>query len=450
MSFHQSIPAPGPESDRKLKFGLFMAGNDGYIPHIDEDRVSNFVDLPNEEFSVPSLTSMAMDRYIRTMEAGERLGFDSLVIMEQRCPSYLNSSMNMASWLLSRTQRIHVGAVGPVMNSYLNPLRLAEEIAMLDMMSGGRFFVGFPLGIGPAYHHMGMNPAEARARMKEGIALIRRAFTEPGPFEHRGEFWHLPIVNLWPRPLRMPDIWMPAAGSAESLEAAAEGGFTYLAVMNPLKTLISNCDRFRQLARDKFGYEPTRDQISCSILVHVAESDEQARKEAEPHLLWFHQNLMRSQMFDFNPPGYTSMDTMKRMMGGGAYRGVPPSQFTFEHMIKEGAALVGSPDTVARGIEEITDRLGAGSVVVLGDCGTMREWMVQKSMTLFAQEVMPRFRPARGRPFWADAPKAGFETLSEAGAMAAKPPRPALANVPGLGTIDVTTSHVDDLRIPVR
>lgn len=447
--FDYSVPAPGPESDRKLEFGLFMGGLNGYYPHMGESR-TNYVDLPNDVFSEPSLATIKVDKYLRHLIEGERLGFDMIISMEQRCPAPFNSALLMASWLLARTSRVKVGAIGPVMNTYLNPLRLAEEISLLDVMSGGRLTVGFPLGIGPAYHQMGVRPHEARGRFREGIELMMRAFTEPGPFEHRGDYYNLPICNLYPRPLKLPEMWLPASGSLESIELAAQFGMTYLAIMNPLKALISNTQRFRQTAEEKYGYTPKRDKVACMALVHVAETDAQARKEAEAHILWYNQNLMRSVKHDFLPPGYSGLETVKRIFGGGNYRAKPPEQMSFDETVEQGWALVGSPDTVARGLEEMTEKLGAGKVLLMGDCGSMPDWMITKGLTMFAEEVMPRFRPKRGRPVWADQPKAGWETMSEAASLAATPPRTPLATFEGIGPVDIRTAHVDELRVPVQ
>ncbi|EJL27323.1 flavin-dependent oxidoreductase, methylene-tetrahydromethanopterin reductase [Caulobacter sp. AP07] len=447
--FSTEIQQPGPESDRRLEFGLFMGGQNGFYPHVGENR-TNYVDLPNGEFSEPSLSAIKVEKYLRNLIEGERLGFDMIISMEQRCPAPYNSAMIMASWLLAKTNKIQVGAIGPVMNTYLNPLRLAEEIALLDIMSGGRLSVGLPLGIGPAYHHMGVKPNEARGRFKEGVELIKRAFSEPGPFDHRGDYFNLPVCNLYPRPHRTPEFWLPASGSLESIELAAEHHLTYLAIMNPMKALISNTQRFRQTAEEKYGYTPGRNQVGCMALVHVAETDAQARKEAEAHILWYNQNLMRSVMHDFLPPGYSGMETVKRIFGGGNYRAKPPEQMSFDETVEQGWAFVGSPDTVARGIEEMTDKLGAGKLLIMGDNGSMPDWMIQKSLTMFASEVMPRFRPARGRPVWADRPKAGFETVSEASALAVKPPRTPIAVFEGLGKIDIRTAHIDELRTPVK
>lgn len=446
--FDYTVPQPGPESDRKLEFGLFMCGQNGFYPHMGESR-TNYVDLPNDVYSDPSLSTIKLEKYIRNLVEGERLGFDMILSMEQRCPAPYNSAMLMASWLLARTTRVKVGAIGPVMNSYLNPMRLAEEIALLDIMANGRLSVGLPLGIGPAYHHLNMPPHEARARYQEGVELIQRLFTEPGPFEHRGDFYNLPICNLYPRPLRMPQFWLPASGSLESIELAARYKMTYLAIMNPINALVANANKFRQTAQDKYGYTPPRSQVGAMAVVYVAETDAQARKEAEPHVLWYNQNLMRSVKQDFLPPGYVGLETVKRIMGGGNYRAKPAEQMGYDESIEQGWAIVGSPSTVAARIEEMTDKLGAGHFLLMADCGAMPEWMVHKSMVLFAEEVMPRFRPKRGRPVWADQVRAGFETISEAAALAITPPTRPKATIEGFGTVDLLSAHLDELRKPL-
>lgn len=436
-------------SDRSLKFHLFMCANDGYLPFMDDGRKSNFVDLPGEMYAQPLLAQAQMERYLTTMAWGEHLGFDGLAAMEQRAPGFMPNVMVTCSWLLARTQRVEVFAVGPVMNTYQSPLKVAEEIAMLDVMSGGRFGVGFPLGIGTAYHHTNANPTFARARQLEGLELVQRALSEPGPFEFRGDHFHLPVVNVYPQPLRKPPMWLPAAGSRETIELAARGRYTYMAVLNPRAALIRNTTEFRRVAEQEYGYTPDRDQTVAVVHVYVAESDAQARKEFEPYLLWFNQSVMRSIFHDFFPPGYTSVSSLQAMLGSG-YRSKSPSELTYDEMIDEGMAVVGTPETVIRGLERIADDLHAGQVVVMADGGAMPEWMTLKSMSLFAQEVMPHFRPPGGRPVWADEPRPGYESRAEFGARRPPRPSPALARVDGEGVIDITTAHVDDLRRPLR
>jgi alkanesulfonate monooxygenase SsuD/methylene tetrahydromethanopterin reductase-like flavin-dependent oxidoreductase (luciferase family) len=436
--------------ERRLRFHLKVTGNDGYVPHPQlSGRNSNYIDLSAEDYSVPLLAQEAMRRALSNLEMGERLGFDSVAVMEQRAPAIYPSSTVMASWLLAKSQRIHVGALGPVSATYLNPLKIAEEIAMLDVMSGGRVYFAFPMGIGPAYFQMGANPTTARRRHAESVALVLRALTEPGPFEHRGEFFDLPYVNLFPQPLRRPpDSWIPASGSRESQIEAARGHHTYMLFLNGRAGVKRNAEAFRQVARDEFGYEPPPRQLALVIYVYVAETDAQARKEFEPHLLWFHQNVLGGTFEEYVPPGSTTVGSLKKRLDASSGFQSRPETLSYEDLLREGLAIVGSPETVTAELERYVDEVGAGQIVVYAD-GTAPEWMVHKSMDLFAREVMPKFRPPGGRPFWADERPAGFETISEAGARLPAPPVRPLTRMGDGELVDTYTAHIDELRVPV-
>lgn len=436
--------------ERRLRFVLKPTGNDGFtpIPGNGGPR-TNLVDL-SSAYSVPLLAQDQMRRYLGNLEWGEELGFDAIGVMEQRTPAIYPSSTVAAAWLIARTSRIHVGAAGPVSGTYFNPLKIAEEIAMLDVMSGGRIFFGFPLGIGPAYHQMGANPTIARRRHAEAVNLIRRALTEREPFEFRGEFFNLPYVNLWPQPInRSMETWIPGTGSRESQVEAARGRDTYLLFLNGREGLKRNGDAFRQIARDEFGYEPERKQIAVDVWLYVAETDKQARKEIEPHLMWFLQNVLPASFEDYTPPGLSTVSSLKAKKIGKSNFNTRPEDLTFEDVTREGMAIVGSPETVTAELERLIEEVGAGQVVCMADCGNAPEWKVRKSLDLFAREVMPKFRPPGGRPIWDEEHPLGFRTISEAGARLPDPPAASLSRIDG-ETYKVYDAHVDELRVPVH
>ncbi|WP_350351671.1 LLM class flavin-dependent oxidoreductase [Microbacterium sp. A8/3-1] len=436
------------KKERTLRFHLFMNGNDGYMPHMLEGkRDTNYIDLPNEEFSSPMLAQDQMRRYVSNLASGELLGFDSAVTMEQRVPAIYPSSMIIASWLLAKTSRMPIGALGPTSTTYATPIKLAEELAMLDVLSGGRIFVAFPMGTGPVYYQTGANPTTARRRHHESIRLISRALNEPGPFEHRGEFFNLPYVNLWPKPLHQIETWLPASGSRESQVEAARGRHTYVTFLSSKKGIIRYIDQFKKIAEEEFGYTPPPSQLAACVNVYVAESDAQARKEYEAGLLWFYQSVLRGNFEDSFPPGATSWQSLQGLLKGGfAFK---PEDMTYDDMMDQGVAVVGSPETVARKLEELRQESGVGQMIIIGDGGGSPEWMVRKSMELFAREVMPKFRPEGGRPVWDDEERQpGYATLSEAGARWPGVPRDAIAKV-GDDLYNVHHWHVDDLRKPV-
>ena len=112
------------------------------------------------------------------------------------------------------------------------PNRLAEEYAMLDVLSGGRLEVAFPLGTGMEYWAHPVNPATSRQRYRESLDIILKCWTEDGPQQYYGDFYTYRFLNPWPQPLQKPypPCYIVGTGSPETIELAAELGFGYSAV----------------------------------------------------------------------------------------------------------------------------------------------------------------------------------------------------------------------------
>ncbi|WP_051579855.1 LLM class flavin-dependent oxidoreductase [Pseudonocardia acaciae] len=436
-----------------VEFHLFNYGAYPDIPFNDEVENTAYIDLPNEHFD-PVRGKWALDSYLDTLAFGEKLGFDGIHTTTQMGgPIGMTPSANLtAAYLAAKTERIRIGTLGPILNVFQNPIRAAEEIAMLDQMSGGRLIIGLPMGHGMNYHSAAtMNPAFARERYWEAHDLMRKAFIEPGPFEWQGEHFHIPYVNLWPKPIQRPypDVWIPAAGSKLTLEKCAEHHYTYQALFSPRHVLRRNVQTFRQAA-GKFGYEPGPDQVAAVIFIHVAETDAQARFEAEPHLMFLMQNLNRSRQPDAFPPGHFSVESLRGFMTKGGYRDRDIGEMTFEEMMDEGWAIVGSPRTVVDKLGITVEELGAGKIIHVADFGAMPNWLVRKSLTLMAEEVIPHFRAPGAKPIWAQADPRPAPTHAEFGAHRREPLSPPKARIHGLGVVDVRTAHVEELRTALR
>src|SRR5919204_380263 len=141
--------------------------------------------------------------------------------------------------LVRRTSRAKIAILGNGLPLRENPLRIAEEIAMLDVASAGRVISGFVRGISAEYFSTGINPTHSRERFYEAAELILRAWTEPGPFAFDGKYYRYPYVNPWPRPLQKPHppVWCPSQGSSETVEWASRRRFPYLMVFTPIKRI---------------------------------------------------------------------------------------------------------------------------------------------------------------------------------------------------------------------
>ncbi|MBB4662159.1 LLM class flavin-dependent oxidoreductase [Conexibacter arvalis] len=439
---------------RDIEFFVLHDGEYPFVPHNDEIGQwsrTNFISLPTEFYDGPSARRM-LDDFLDTFVLAEKLGFDGVLHSEQHNgPIGLSGSgLTLSAYIAAVTSNIKIAAVGPIMNAYQSPIRLAEEVALVDQLSNGRLVLGLPMGTGMQYHSYGnMNPAFARERWNEAHELLIAAMTRPGPFDFQGKHFHVPYVNLWPRPVQAPHppIFIPAAGSRETLELTAKHRYTYQAVLNPRAALKRNCDLFRELCEQN-GYEADPRQISVNLFVHVAETDEQARREVEPHIMWLMQNFFRSTFQDSFPPGHVSLRSLRGMVDGG-YRSKPPAEMTWDDLVRERWIVVGSPETVAAGIEEIVDELGAGRVCLSANNGTEPLWMIHKSLTLFAEQVLPRFRPKGAAPTWAREPQPIPRTRAEL-AVRSQPRRQPQAEIEGVGIVETLTAHVPELRRAVR
>ena len=442
---------------RELEFYAMHHVAYRWMPHksvVGQHSRTNFISLPSE-FYDRALGQRTLEDFVDVVVNAERLGFDGILHSEHHnTPVGLSAqAMVTSAYLAARTERILIAAVGPVLNAYLSPVRLAEEVALVDTLSHGRLILGLPMGIGPNYHSYGVtNPSVARDRYREAHRLLIRALTEPGPFEFEGDFFHVPYVNLWPRPVQEPHppIWIPAAGSRETLEMCAEHGYTYQVVGGSREMNLRNIKLFRELCEQR-GYTAGPDKVAAVVPIHTAETDKQARLEAEAHVGWQTQNFVRSTFEDSFAPGHVSEKSLRGMaLATGGYRSRDVSEATWDEMI-EGNLIAGSPETVAERLEELTSEMDAGRVILMFDHGSTPRWMIDKSMGLFAEQVMPRFRPPGGRPIWARGEdRRRYTTASECAATAAAPRAVPAARLADGTIVDTRTAHVPELRQPLE
>ena len=181
--------------------------------------------LPNSLYD-PVHGHTLYNRYLDELLLAEELGFDGVCVNEHHQNAYgtMPSPNLMGAILARQTQRVKIAVIGNALPLYNPPTRVAEEFAMIDVISGGRLIAGMVVGGGPEYYSFTINPTFARSMYSEALDLVLRAWTEPGPFEHYGKHWQLKYVNPWPRPLQQPHppIWIPGAGSQETIEFVAQ------------------------------------------------------------------------------------------------------------------------------------------------------------------------------------------------------------------------------------
>jgi alkanesulfonate monooxygenase SsuD/methylene tetrahydromethanopterin reductase-like flavin-dependent oxidoreductase (luciferase family) len=381
-------------------------------PGIRETYRSAWVVLPNDHFD-PVVGHHLYNRYLDELELADELGFDGVCINEHHQSAYglMPSPVVMAS-ALSRRTKGRIAILGNAFCLRENPLTLAEEHAMIDVITGGRLISGFVRGVGTEYFSFGANPVHSLERHKEAADLVVRAWTETGPFSYEGKHYHLEYVNLWPRPFQQPHppIWCPSQGSRETIEWAAhpDRKYVYLQTYSPAEAVAKYLDMYRETAWRQYGYEASSSQIAWCAPVYVAETDEQAVNEARPHIeLMFNVLLPKASELMFFPPGYMSPESLAQVL---AMKGKNRGSVTIEILMERGIIICGSPDTVRRTITERHNRMGFSELLCMLMFGSMPAHLTEKNIRLFASEVLPAIRQLGDKDYRGfDLPRAAAE-----------------------------------------
>jgi alkanesulfonate monooxygenase SsuD/methylene tetrahydromethanopterin reductase-like flavin-dependent oxidoreductase (luciferase family) len=360
-------------------------------PDFDQKFDSAWVWIPNQLYD-PVKGRDLYREYIDTLAYADELGFDGVCVNEHHQNAYgLMPSPNVIAGALSqRTKRCKIAVIGNALPMYNPPLRVAEEFAMLDLLSGGRLIAGMVVGGGPEYFSYQVNPTYARERFNEALDLIIKAWTHPGPFIWNSKHYFFRYVNTWPRPLQQPHppIWIPGIGSMETIEFVARRRYAYMGIpffhINVFKRVFS---QFRE-ACAKAGYEAKPDQMGWGVPVYVAETDRQAREEFEPHFWYFVRNLLKNIMLA--PPGYTSPRSALAILKNRNL--FVQAQQTWQDIENGVFAIVGSPETVRQKLNQYQKEVGAGVLLTGCQPGDLPHELARKSMELFAREVLPYVR----------------------------------------------------------
>jgi alkanesulfonate monooxygenase SsuD/methylene tetrahydromethanopterin reductase-like flavin-dependent oxidoreductase (luciferase family) len=349
--------------------------------------------VPNELYD-PARGHELYNRYLDELEYAEELGFDGVCVNEHHQNAYGNmpSPNLMAAALARRTQRVKLAVVGNALPLYNPPTRVAEEWAMLDVISGGRLVCGMVIGGGPEYFSFQVNPTHAREMFYESHDLIMQAWTQPGPTSFHGKFWEIRYLNPWPRPLQKPHppIWIPGAGSIETMQYVARKRYAYMGIPYFHMDVFKRNFAFFRECCEKEGYTAEPRQMGFLSPIYVADTDEQARREFEPHLWYFVKKLLKG--LTMSPPGYTSAKSAMKIWDAFNQKQFMASCETWDDIERGEFALVGSVKTVRDKLIHHLKDLGAGNVLGLFQLGTLPGDLTRRNMQLFATEVMPAVR----------------------------------------------------------
>ena len=326
------------------------------------------------------------------MVLGERLGFDSVWLTEHHFSDYgLSSAPSiLAATVAARTERIRIGLAAYII-PFHNPLRLAEETATLDILSRGRLTVGIGRGNRPLeFVGMGVDQDESRGRMEEGVEVLLQAWTRDR-VAFQGRFWQIDNIPVRPRPATRPHPPLAfAVGSPQSIEWAAQHGYAIMSsgLFTPLTAVLQSRARYVEaLNRTASRAEDIAALLRRWVVtkhVYVAPTDAEARRDAEAPERWYLDSFARSM----RPDGLAGVseavikearDSVARVAG-----------LRWEELVDD-ALIVGSPATVRERVRGLAEA-GVGELLCWMNFGGLSHDKAVRSMTLFAQEVMPYAR----------------------------------------------------------
>jgi alkanesulfonate monooxygenase SsuD/methylene tetrahydromethanopterin reductase-like flavin-dependent oxidoreductase (luciferase family) len=327
----------------------------------------------------PAAGADAYTGMIERLQYVEELGFDWVSVSEHHySPRILTPSpIVSAAYLAARLHKITIAVLGPIV-PHSNPVRVAEELAMLDTLARGRLVVGLLRGTTNEAMTYDLNPQEARERTDEGMELILKAWTEPQPFGWQGRHFQYRTVSIWPRPLRQPHPPTYALGtSRESCEFAARHRLGCGVSYGPFEVMAKATRYYREQCA-RHGWQPAPDQIIYRANMLVAETDEEAHAALgqRPGTAPF---AMRQGVRD------AIVTIESRNIAGEARTpnvgGALPTTF------------VGSPDTIVELVRRCREVVGAGVLdLSLHPPGSADVEPLMRSLELFGTKVLPRIR----------------------------------------------------------
>ena len=363
----------------------------GYDPSIQDEYPSLRLTLPNSLFD-PQLASDLYNRYHQEYQVADECGFDGIMINEHHtAPFCMQASINITGAVLAKvTQRCKILMLGVPLPIVENPLRVSEELAMIDCISRGRLIAGVVRGGGVESLANNVNPAYNRERFEEAHDLLIAAWTRPGPFRWDGKHFQYRVVNPWALPLQKPHprIMVPGTASPETVEWAARHRYTYVVLGSSMEQTRELIDLYRETA-EATGYEMQPDHIGYLIRVFVADTQEKAQQEGH-NFFWQNGALNKQPREWMAPPGYASVD----FAGIRRLRAVskPFDSQAYQEAQTNYQVVVGTPAQVIEKLQYVRESLGIGHMCLWAQDGYINHEDTVRCIELLGKEVLPALR----------------------------------------------------------
>ena len=383
---------------------VFQFTEQPYPEAWDKHEGSLRVNLPNRLLD-PAHAADLFHRYYDEWQLADELGLEIMINEHHQTATCMSATCVVTLAVLSRiTKRARLLVLGYPIANRPDPLRIAEELSTIDVISRGRLEMGFVKGVPQEVAVANMNPVFQNQRFWEVHDFIIKAMTShDAPFNLESENFHYRHVNIWPRPYQQPH---PPVWSTTGSKATAEklGGLGYtMATLGTGYGTRPIYDAYRKGYMEKGRGAPPPDRFAYLGFVAVGHTEAEARRLGEMVLAYPRTSGIVHPPFR-NPPGFLSVgDNVRILKGEGKPRSytkdgrtVNMAKGSVQDLIDAGVLFCGTPDQV---YDQITDFIGhcggMGNLLMMGHAGGMSHEDTVANLTLFSKEVLPRLKEFR-------------------------------------------------------
>ena len=329
--------------------------------------------------SVHGSSSQYYGEILEQVQLIERLGYDAVWFGEHHYSGYsFGAPAVIATAAADRTDRLRIGT-GVSLVPLHHPLVLAEEYAMLDVLSNGRLEYGIGRGfLSLAYEVLNVDKQESVDRYREGTELLIKAWSSEGPFSFQGKFWQLNNYRFSPKPVQQPHPPIYSAGTQTQesyLWAASKGLNLCTAFFIPNKQMVADNIRAYRQALSQCGYDASQREVVGVVPMYCGESREEARRHGGQYVLNY---------FKF----FGDLDRV------GSQRGSAEGyeEMTFEYLDNAQMIFVGDPEALIERIQWAREYYACDYFMFEASHGGAPHEHVVNSLERFAKDVMPHFR----------------------------------------------------------
>jgi alkanesulfonate monooxygenase SsuD/methylene tetrahydromethanopterin reductase-like flavin-dependent oxidoreductase (luciferase family) len=323
---------------------------------------------------------------------GEELGYDTVWLTEHHFTEYgiSVSPLALAAAIAAKTERINIGLAAAIL-PFHDPIRLAEEIAFVDILSRGRLRVGIGRGNRPIeFAGYRVSQEENRERFGEILDIMTQAWTQEH-VSYQGRFFSIDGIPVRPKPFQKPHPpLMLVCISPETITFAARRAWPMLnsILYGPIQQLIAKRDLYMAAMREAgYAEEAVKTALaswSVSRHIYVAPTDREAMEEAHAAELWYQQALARFLIPDNIDAAPPALQPQFRALADAL------KTVSWEKLLEE-TVVFGSPERVIDKVREMQE-IGVGELLCWMNFGTLPQDRVLRSMRLFAEKVLPKFR----------------------------------------------------------